>query len=411
MPADIIRDRTGTPPYVTPYLDALDRLHGRTIVRPEKLTELAARLLDERFGSSSISSQSAFAHGAAGLIADHTHYFDGFAILRSVPMGTAVAIRTTTSPQSKIVFEGGGETWSFDASVPPDSSSPEWVRIAEGVIRRLSTGPHQVEAAVVSTVPASCVDAYLAALGISVARAAQSLFARPESGAEIHQIVREVVTTTIQQPFGIAFLMAADVGRPEYFLLVDTNTLEQIPLTAPARDDVGWGMVDVGMGPLRDASFHVKRREMTEEATEALRRKGFPSLHSLRELEHKDLKLALGVLPRRLRPIVRHLVTENRRVQKLVAAVRRRDWQLFGALLLMSHSSLQKDWEATNELVDAVVHEAEAMSLEGIYGACMTGRGGCVLVAGQPFSMPRCLDRAQGALREQFDLEADVMLL
>ncbi|MEX0746429.1 MAG: hypothetical protein WED81_01565 [Rhodothermales bacterium] len=411
MPADIIRDRTGTPPYVTPYLDALDRLHGRSIVRPEKLTELARRLLDERFGSAGRSSESAFAHGAAGLLADHTHYFDGFAILKSLPMGTAVAIRTTSARESRIVFEGGAETWSFDASMPSVNNSPEWVRIAEGVIRRLSPDAHQVDAAIVSTVPACCVDGYQAALGISVARAAQSLFSRAESGEEVQQVVREVIADIIQQPFGIAYPMASDVGRPEYLLLVDANTLERLPIAAPGREDVGWGMVDVGMGPLRDASFHVKRLEMAEEATETLRRKGFPSLHSLRELEHKDLKQALDVLPRRLRPIVRHLVTENRRVQKLVAAVRRRDWQLLGALLLMSHSSLQKDWEATNELVDAVVLEAEAMSLEGIYGACMTGRGGCVLVAGQPFSVPRCLDRAQGALREQFEIEADVMLL
>jgi galactokinase len=326
-------------------------------------------------------------------------------------MGTAVAIRRTSAEESKIVFEGGAETWLFDGSVSSASSSPDWVRVAEGVIQRLSDGPHQVEAAIVSTVPACCVDAYLAALGISVARGAQSLFSYPQSGEEIQQLVREIITSIIQQPFGMAYLMAADAGRPEYLLLVDTNTLEGLPIAAPARDEVGWGIVDVGMGPLRDASFQVKRHEMTREATDTLRRKGFPSLYSLRQLEHKDLKQALDVLPRRLRPIVRHLVTENRRVQKLVAALRRRDWQLFGALLLMSHSSLQKDWGATNELVDAVVHEAEAMSLEGIYGACMTGRGGCVLVAGQPFSIPRCLDRAQGALKEQFDLEADVMLL
>jgi galactokinase len=84
---------------------------------------------------------------------------------------------------------------------------------------------------------------------------------------------------------------------------------------------------------------------------------------------------------------------------------------MFGALLLMSHSSHQKDWGSTNELVDAVVHETETMSIEGMYGAGITGRGGCVLVAGQPFIVPRCLDRIQVALKERFNIRPDVTLL
>lgn len=411
MASDLIRERTGAPPYVTPYLDALDRMQERTIVRPKQLTERARSLLAERFGSRPERIEAAFAHGATGLIGEHTHYFDGFAVLMSLPLGTAVAARILHEGPSRLAFEGGEESWSFDAARPPDTKGPTWVRLVEEILHRLLPSGASVEVAVLSTVPSSCLDAYLACLGIATARVAQSLFAFSDGSLEIQRLVRNVIVTCTGYPFSIAYLVAADAGRPEEYTLVDTYTMEHLPLEAPSREVLGWGFVDVGMGTLQDVSFHTQRFEIAAEAARVLRQKGFPALTSLRDLEHKDLKLALNVLPRRWRPAVRHLVTENRRVQKLVVAVRRTDWQMFGALLLMSHSSHQKDWSSTNELVDAVVNETETMSIEGMYGASVTGRGGCVLVAGQPYIVPRCLDRIQGRLLERFDIRSDVMLL
>lgn len=411
MPSDLIRDRTGAAPYVTPFLDALDRMQERTSVRPDLMTDRARSLLLDQFGSAAGRPDAAFAHGGTGLLCDHTHYFDGFALLKSLPLGTAVALRSTDGERSRIVFEGGSDTWTFDLSEGARDDPPVWVCIAVQTIREMAMPESQVEAAVVSTIPASCMDAYVAALGIATARACQSVFARSEDSAQVCRLVRGVLTDCMEGPFSIAYLLAADGGRPEDFSLVDTLNLERMPVESPSREILGWGLVDVKMGPLRDASFHRKRRDMADEAADLLKAKGFPSMQSLRDLEHKDLKPALELLPRRLRSVVRHLVTENRRVQKLVAAVRRRDWQMFGALLLMSHDSMQKDWESTNALVDLVVRETEEMSLEGMYGACMTGRGGSVLMVGQPFIIPRCLDRVHAALQEQFEIDADVMLL
>lgn len=411
MASDIIRERTGAPPYVTPYLDALDRLQERTILRPTQLTERSRKLLADRFGISTDHVEAAFAHGATGLIGEHTHYFDGFAVLMSLPLGTAVAARAIADGPSQVVFEGGVDTWTFDADEPFDGDGPAWVQLVEEIFRSLVPSGTAVEVAVLSTVPSSCLDAYVAGLGIAAARVAQSLFALAHSTLDIRRLVQNAVESCMGYPFSIAYLVAADSGMPDEYTLVDTHTLEHLALDAPSREMLGWGFVDIGMGALQKGSFHTKRRELAEESAEILRQKGFPKLDSLRDLEHKDLKVALSVLPRRLKPVVRHLVTENRRVQKLVAAVRRRDWQMFGALLLMSHSSHQKDWGSTNELVDAVVNETEAMSIEGMYGASVTGRGGSVLVAGQPFIVPRCLDRVQVSLEEQYDTRPDIMLL
>jgi galactokinase len=165
------------------------------------------------------------------------------------------------------------------------------------------------------------------------------------------------------------------------------------------------------MGQLYDAALHQKRRERAEQALAILQHKGFPELVSLQQLEHRDLERALHILPRRFKPVLSHLVTENRRVQKLVVAARRRDWQLFGAMLLMSHASLRDDWGQTKEEVDLVVEQVEAMSLEGMYGACVTGRGGCVLVLGKPFVVPACLDRIEAVFQNRFGRKPEMMVL
>ena len=68
----------------------------------------------------------------------------------------------------------------------------------------------------------------------------------------------------------------------------------------------------------------------------------------------------------------------------------------------MSHASLREDWKLTNDEVDFVVEHVEAMSLDGMYGATVSGQGSTVLVVGQPFVVPDCLKRVRNAFEERF---------
>jgi galactokinase len=72
----------------------------------------------------------------------------------------------------------------------------------------------------------------------------------------------------------------------------------------------------------------------------------------------------MEALPARLTSVARHLVTDNRRVQKMVAALRRSDWQMVGALLLMSHASRRDAWQGTSAEADFLVEHVEATTLE-----------------------------------------------
>ena len=117
------------------------------------------------------------------------------------------------------------------------------------------------------------------------------------------------------------------------------------------------------------------------------------------------------MLPRRYRPLVRYLVSENRHVHKLVFAIRRKDWQMFGALLLISHACRRNDWGITTPEADFIVDQVQAMTLEGLYGGRMSGRGGSVLVVGQPFTIPEAFERIQTAFEARFERTLRAILL
>lgn len=399
----------GPPPFVAPYLRTLDRLQRRQAPRPEAVTEQALAFLHERFGVAGVA-EVAFAHGALGLLAGHTHYHDGFAMLLPLRHGTALALRATDARRSRLAFQGRPETWTFDASAPELAAWPSWPRVVAALAARLGEG-RQVEAAVVSTVPPSCVDTYLATLGVATVRALQALFALPHEPTSALPTIDRVLVEATDMPFSPVYALAAEVGRPGSFLLADSASGEYLPLEGPAPEMLAWGLVEVGGGWLFDAARHQKRRTRADAVLAQLQQRGYPKLTSLRDLEHQELDAALRAVSRRYRPVLRHLVLENRRVQRLVVAARRDDWQLFGALLLMSHASLRDEWGQTHEAVDAVVAEVEAMTLDGMYGASVTGRGGCVLVAGAPPAVPVALDRIERALAARQDRPPSVVLL
>jgi galactokinase len=69
---------------------------------------------------------------------------------------------------------------------------------------------------------------------------------------------------------------------------------------------------------------------------------------------------------------VRHIVTEDDRVLRSVAALKSGDLSAFGALMYESHASMRDDFEISVPELDTVV---EVAAERGVIGARMTGGG------------------------------------
>lgn len=366
------------PPFVEPMPDSDERREAE-----------ARRNLVDRLGeASSASLATGNACGVVGVQARQTHYSEGFGLLMPTDRGTAVALRRAEAP--RFVFAGERRVWET-----PSASAPAWVRGAHRVLQSVCEEA-SVEASVVSTVRPGCRDGYWASLAIALVRAVQSLGLPTVLDMEQADVLRDALvprlTTEVAQatgrPYGPAYLLATFAGAEPALTLVDTETREYLPVRTDARSALQWALVDPvavpGAGEAGSDAAHRKRKDQAEAALARLRRKGFEGLGSFRNLEHRDLERATRTVPPALRPVVRHLVTENRRVQKHVAALRRADWQMVGALLLMSHASLRDDWQGTTAAANTLVEAVGARTHNDLYGACMTERGGGVLVVGRP---------------------------
>jgi len=104
-----------------------------------------------------------------------------------------------------------------------------------------------------------------------------------------------------------------------------------------------------------------------------------PEARALRDVTPADLAAAEEALPSRLLRRVRHVVTENARVDATCEALRRGDLAAVGARLREGMASLRDDFEVSTPELDLLCALADAEP--GVFGSRLTGAGfgGCTL--------------------------------
>lgn len=409
MASDASTSSPRLPPVSDPFVDEPARF---TSARSPDADALRHRVRDDviaRCRDDPDGVEHAFAHGPLSIQATQTVYSDGFALLKSMRQGVAVAV-APASGNAPVVM-AGPDQWLLSATDGAASGPrPAWVEAVAAVVD-VCTPATPVDVAVASTVPPVCADAAWSALVVATARALRRLdVTSPPSPDDVATVRDDLLPSLVDRiestsgtPWSVAPLLAAYAGQAPDFTLVDTQTREHLPVETDANEVLQWALLDPGGAQLPRADFYRRQQSDAEAALTALRDHGFPGLVAFRDLEHRDLQRAVDAVPPNLEAIVRYLVTENRRVQKHVAALRRGDWQMTGALLLMSHAAQRDRIGATTPEADALVRAVEDMTLDGFYGACMVDRGGGVLVTGRAASFVANLqtlaDRIGGPLR------------
>ena len=380
MPSDARSTTSWVPPGTRSVHDSAADAPAVPAPDPAELEALARDVLphDE-------AVTSGFSNGVVAVQADQTHYSGGFALFMGLRHGCAVAIAPADTPRLTT-------TDGVTHRLHPAANVPPWVRslgafLSEGVATDREAPTWHV--AVANTLPSTMGDGALAALLVALRRALAAQDAAPSLPAPAD--LAPLLATVYDRPCSIAYPIAADAATPGQFILVDTATHEHLPVPTEAASTLAWAVIDIGNPPVRPASFYRKKHDAAEDALALLQDRGFPSLQAFRDLEHRDLERAGNQLPPDAQPVVRHLVTENRRVQRHVAVLRRGDWQMVGALLRMSHATLRDHWASTSAPADALVSASETLSMDGLYGACMTERDGAVLVTGRPSTFDAAL--------------------
>jgi galactokinase len=266
-----------------------------------------------------------------------------------------------------------GAVTSVDlADIRPDSAvAKSWAGYLVGAIWALRQAGHPVggfDLALDSQVPSGAGLSSSAAVECVTTLATSVLSGVKLDALEIARLAQQAENDFVGVPCGPMDQTASAASQHGSVLLFDTRagTVENIPFD-PAAAGLAVLVVDTRVAHSLADGEYGRRRAACEQATAIL------GLRWLRDLSVEQLPDALAHLDsEELRRRVRHVVTENNRVEQTVRLLRAGAVADIGELLTQSHRSLRDDYEVSCPELDLAV---ESTLAAGALGARMTGGG------------------------------------
>ncbi|MEU1514353.1 galactokinase [Streptomyces sp. NPDC005811] len=313
------------------------------------------------------------APGRVNLIGEHTDYNDGFVMPFALPHQALAAVSRRADGVLRLHssdIEGGVAELRLDDLVP--ESDANWTAYPAGVVWALREAGHPVTGAdihLTSTVPTGAGLSSSAAIEVVVALALNDLYELGLQRWQLARLCQRAENVYVGAPTGIMDQTASACCEEGHALFLDTRDLsqKQIPLDL-AAEGMRLLVVDTQVKHSHSTGEYGKRREGCEKGAALL------GVDALRDIPFADLDEALARLgdEEEVRRLVRHVVTEDARVERTVALLEAGDTRAVGPVLTEGHASLRDDFRVSCPELDLVVDTAVA---HGALGARMTGGG------------------------------------
>ncbi|HEX6351842.1 galactokinase [Actinophytocola sp.] len=319
------------------------------------------------------------APGRVNLIGEHTDYNDGFVLPFALPYRIAVAAATRSDGMLSVTTVGDdGRPQQAEpvriADLSPGSVSG-WAAYPSGVAWVLNTEGFGggADLVVAGDVPAGAGLSSSHALQCATALALLGLAGvemdEPDapSRATVAKWVQRSENDFVGVPTGLLDQTASLSCVRDHVLFLDVRSgeMEQVPFDTSSAG-LAVLVIDTKAKHSHNDSGYRERRAGCERAAALL---GVPAL---RDITDAGLADALAALPDELRPLVKHVVTENARVIHTVEHLRAGRIADIGDPLTASHISMRDDYRISCLELDVAVDTALAA---GALGARMTGGG------------------------------------
>ncbi|MCX4751592.1 galactokinase [Kitasatospora sp. NBC_01287] len=311
------------------------------------------------------------APGRVNLIGEHTDYNDGFALPLALAQTAKVAVRRRADGLLRLrSAQFAGPVVEVAVAGLAPGAVAGWAAYPAAVLWALRQAGHPVGGADLhldSDVPAGAGLSSSAALECAVAAALSELHGLALPLAERALLARRAENDFVGVPCGAMDQLAAMCCTEGNALHLDLRAMthRQVPLDLAAHG-LRLLVLDTRVShDLADGAY-ARRRAGCERAARLL---GLPAL---RDLPLARLSDALARLPGALRPLVRHVVTENARVEQAVALLDAGDPAGLGPVLTAGHASLRDDYRVSCPQADLAADTALAA---GALGARLTGGG------------------------------------
>ncbi|MFI0263317.1 galactokinase [Streptomyces sp. NPDC017056] len=325
------------------------------------------------------------APGRVNLIGEHTDYNDGFVMPLALPHTTLAAASPRTDGVLRVHSGDDGSAGGQIAELRLDALRPAsdggWAAYPAGVVWAMREAGLPVGGADLhydSTVPVGAGLSSSAALEVATALALDDLYGLGLSRQRLAQLAQRAENAFVGVPCGIMDQTAAACCTEGHALFLDTRDLaqRQVPFDL-AGEGLRLLVVDTRVKHELGDGAYAQRRALCEFGARAL------GVHALRDVQYAQLPAALDGLATGpadggpaggpdVRAAVRHVVTENRRVEEVIARLDAGDPRAIGPLLTDGHASLRDDFRVSCAELDLAVAAAGAA---GALGARMTGGG------------------------------------
>ena len=354
-----------------------------TLQTPMNLIDQITTIYKDTFGHT--PAHIARAPGRVNLLGEHVDYNDGFVLPAAIDRATYLAFSPTNARHSTLVAADLNGQASFSAETVltktrADSSPlPEWALYPAGVMWSLMEEKVPVlnmNAVFASDVPRGSGLSSSASVEMAFAIAWQTL-----GGWTLPPMQRALLGQKAENQYvgvncGIMDQFASACGVENKLLLLDCRSLEW--KTVPLPENVSIVIADTTVRRKLTSGEYNKRREACEEAVRLLQQ-DLLDVKSLRDVSVEDFNQFANKLPGEVEKRARHVVEEIGRSHQAQALLEASDVQTFGKLMNECHVSLRDLYEVSCPELDVMVKVAQ--SLEGCYGARLTGAGfgGCTV--------------------------------
>ena len=319
------------------------------------------------------------APGRVNLIGEHTDYNDGFVMPVAIDLSTWATLTQLDDRKLHLISENYSEEIEIDLDDPNIAPRGRWSDYPIGVAVMLERAGHRLRGARIELrgeVPIGSGLSSSAAIEVATACALVANSELKIDRKELALLCQRAENEFVGARVGIMDQFVSLFGKEHKALLLDCRSLEFRLLPVP--DNVRLIICNTMVKHALASSAYNERRAQCEAGVAHLA-KFLPHVTALRDVTIEQLEQYRDGLTEVVYRRCRHVITENVRVLAASEALERGDLSGFGKLMAQSHASLRDDYEVSSEELDLMVELAQ--TLDGVYGARMTGGGfgGCTV--------------------------------
>lgn len=339
----------------------------------------AESLYKQRYGST--PSAISQAPGRVEILGNHTDYNGGYVLTVAIDKTIRLVGEALQEPVATVfsVAMNDETTFPIDSFVKDEKHS--WANYVKGVLNELNH--HGISfggfrALIAGDLPIGGGVSSSAALESATAYFVKALYPFDIDPMQLAKLCRAAENNFVGMPCGLLDQFSSIFGQTNSMLCLDCaeETHKVITLSNPVPDVV---LCDSGVKHELVAGEYKKRRSQCEAAARTIGNHVGRIVNTLREITMLEFMDNQDILDDVMRRRARHVLFENQRVLRGVAALQLNDLNHLGQLMKQSHESSRDLFENSCPELDFLVETACA--IQGCYGAKLTGGGfgGCTV--------------------------------